>query len=147
MFQIAFYHFDQRGGRFLQADRDAHIDSVALPSQHLAQRASFTFTQQIPERHFQTGFGHQVAAHERHALLQILRRLQVFAQDGGQDEIAQDVPGSLDCLIRIARVAVGDALAVAGQVAGLGFEQDTIAGFAATKGGFEGRAQRHAHVA
>ena len=46
----------------------------------------------------------------------------------------------------IIALAVGNALAVANQVAGEGFDEDAVAIIGAAEGGFEGGLQRHAQV-
>ncbi len=58
-------------GAFLQANRNADRHGLRSAAQHGLERSASALAQQIPERHFQTGLCHLVAAHRRDAPLEV----------------------------------------------------------------------------
>lgn len=144
--QIRINRLHQRGCGFLNPDGDSHIHFVACAAEHFFQRLAIAFTEQIPQRHFDSRLGEVVSANPLDAGLEIVRILDVLSQHERGDEIFEDVPRGAGRFVVVARLARSDTFTPTGQSFGVEFNDDALAHRLAPERGLERRDERHGDV-
>ena len=97
----------------LDADGHARGDGQAAAAERLPERLLLLAREQVPGRHLDGGFGHEVAAHARQCGEDLARMRELDAHDQWRDKLGDDVPRRLGGLAAVVRIVLGDAFAPA----------------------------------
>src|SRR3990172_8114931 len=131
-----------RGG--LDPDRDTNRDPRPTGgAEHFGQRAFGGVSKQIPYRQLQASPGKWVPFVFRNPPAELPRSSERTLEQRRDEEIRQDVPGRVGCLIRIAGIASGDALPPPRQTLTLELDDQAIPVDLNPEGGDERTFQSH----
>mgnify|MGYP007107674785 CR=1 FL=1 len=151
LLQVAGNDVYRLGEARLDADADADLDALARPfrvgeRQLLGEGEAVALGRQIPDRLLQRRLGQRVAAHEAEARRDLLRLVQLCAEQGRDEEILEDVPRCVHRLVAVAGVVGGHALAPALQPVRVDGDDDGVALLLGAKAGHERRDEHLADV-
>ena len=122
--ELALDLFEQFIHRVLDADRNAARDLVEGASHEFGQRETLLLRFDVPQRVFERGFGHVVAA-DGTKLRRYFTGARPFPSERPRDEeVAEDVPRGLGRLVAVERGFAGRYLAPARQFVCFGADQD-----------------------
>src|SRR5690606_4200009 len=94
----------------LDAEGDADRDLPVAAAEKLVQGQAERPRPQVPESHLDDCHGHVVAAYEPERVEQGVGGVEVLADDGGSDEVTDDVPRRVGGLVGVARELARHAL-------------------------------------
>ena len=104
----SFFHFcNQRGGGRLDSDRNAAGNFVARAAEKFGERQIFLLGLGVPERGFERGFGHVVAAHGREQVPHFRSGGDFFSFQQRPKMIAQNQPGGFHRFVGIEGIFAG----------------------------------------
>src|SRR4029434_5639649 len=92
---------------------------------------------EIPERHFNRGLRHVVAADRLERRKHVAGMLELDAEDARRDELGDDVPDGVVGFRAVVRILFGDAFAVAADAVAVDAHEDAMLVVDASEAGLE----------
>ncbi len=133
--------------RRLNADRDAAGNDLAGTAEKFGQGDALNLGLEVPDRVFERGLGHAVAAHLLEEFGTTAAALHIGLEQPRSQFGLGDDPGGVDHLVAEVGVFAGDALAPGGQAVGFELDQQDAAAGGQAEAGLKRMSQRHIDLA